>query len=186
MLNCSNNVLKCLYIRLILLLYCCSGINVKNEKSTTEFTDSNQISVSNNGVGSQKGNQNTYLDSIKKELLILRKKTWDTLKYKFYLENIGTEGNEGVAYYLNDSLIKVQIEVYTSMWRYCINYTINPKMIEVIETTYNISRVNSDKDELINNIKYTIDFNGKLLGKTDKERIDIFQQFKEVVPFELN
>ena len=44
----------------------------------------------------------------------------------------------------------------------------------------------SNTELTINNIKYTIDFNGKLLGKTDKERIDIFQQFKEVVPFELN
>lgn len=34
-------------------------------------------------------------------------------------------------------------------------------------------------------IIYTIDFKGLPIGNSDKEWLDIFQEFKKVVPFEL-
>ena len=34
-------------------------------------------------------------------------------------------------------------------------------------------------------IIYTLDFNGLPIGKVDKERLDIFTEFKKAVPFKL-
>ena len=178
-----KNLKQSFFLILITIINCCC--REINLKSATQFTDSNQNSENNSQIHSPKENQNTYLDSVKKELLILSFNSSDTLKYKFHLEDIGTEGNEGIAYYLNGSLIKVQIEVYTSMWRYHIQYNINQKFIEVVETTYNISIEHSDNDKKINEINYKIDSNGKSLDPGNKERIDIFQKFKDRVPFEL-
>ena len=44
----------------------------------------------------------------------------------------------------------------------------------------------TDEDMLLNyEMSYFIDFNGNLIGKEFHDRIDIFKEFKETVPFEL-
>lgn len=172
----------------------CSAIIVYSCTNPIAKKDSNNLSVNDTNVVIIKQNQKTYieeninLDSIKNKIKLSNKKlkVADTIKYVFQLEDVGTEGNEGVAYYLNNSLKKIELNVYTSMWRYQIQYYFSGNKINVIEITYNIFNSTSHKPEKVKEISYTIDFNGKLIGNGDKERIDVFQEFKKAVPFELN
>lgn len=106
----------------------------------------------------------------------------DTIKYQFSLEDVGTEGNEGVAYYCNDSVRKVEINIYTSMWKIYLLYLFEKTDINVIEQTYNIY----ENAQLVKSYSYTMDLNGVPLEKVDFNRVDVFQEFKEVVPFVLN
>jgi hypothetical protein len=130
---------------------------------------------------SQKEVVNINLDSIKKKILVSNASSLDTVKYQFSLEDVGTEGNEGTAYYLNDSIQKVEINIYTSMWKIYVLYLFDNTNIKVTERTYNIY----DNIELIKSFSYTMDFNGIPLEKVDSDRIDIFQELKNAVPFEL-
>ena len=61
---------------------------------------------------------------------------------------------------------------------------------KVFETKYfyktELENVKSDEDmQLDYEISYFIDFKGNLIGKEIPGRIDIFNEFKEIVPFEL-
>ncbi len=174
--------MKAYYVLIgLFALFCsCSGQKTKEKNIVvydTAFESKQTIS--------QKEVVNINLDSIKKKILVSIASSSDTVKYQFSLEDVGTEGNEGVAYYFNDSLRNAEIEIYTSMWRYHIQYYFSEKKIKVVENTYNISNGSSNKTESIKHTDYTIDYTGKPIGNADKERLDIFQEFKKAVPFEL-
>ena len=130
------------------------------------------------------------LDSVKNEILALRDKLHlsisDTLKYQFSLEDVGTEGNEGSAYYLNDSIKKIEFGIGTSMRIYELLYLFEKTYIKVIERTYNIANVYSGGDwELIKTLSYSTDWNGIPINKVDSDRVDVFRKLKQVVPFVL-
>jgi hypothetical protein len=163
-------------------VYSCTNPISKKDSDKLPVVDSNM--VIENKIQKNHIEKNTNLDSVKKGIQLIREKLnpTDTTKYKFQLEDVGTEGNEGFAYYINDSLKKVECDIYTSMWRYHIQYYIINNRIDVIERTYNITY---NKSKKVKEITYTIDLKGKLIGDADKERIDIFQEFKKAVPFEL-
>jgi|LakMenEpi03Aug12_release.lakeMendotaPanAssembly.Ray.scaffolds.fasta_scaffold730890_2 hypothetical protein len=175
------------YICFSLFLISCKPQNSETKKNTFEFKDS--VSIVKPYITDYNEGYSNYLDSISKELLKLQSKdkltSLDTLKYKFYLEDVGTEGNEGIAYYLDNRLKKANIEIYTSMWKYVIQYIFYETKIDVIESTYNISNGVINNLEMIKKITYIIDLSGKIEGDTIKDRIDIFEEFKLVVPFEL-
>lgn len=130
------------------------------------------------------------LDSIKNEILALKEKLnlsiSDTIKYQFALEDFGSQGNEGTAYYLNDSIYKIEFDVYTCMLVYNLFYLFDNKHIKITERTYNIANVYSGGDmELIKTLSYSINCNGIPVNEVDSNRIDIFQELKQVVPFVL-
>jgi hypothetical protein len=111
----------------------------------------------------------------------------DTIKYQFSLEDVGTEGNEGTAFYWNDSIRKIRIDIYTSMWKYKLLYLFYKTYIRVSEHTYNIGNVYYGEDiELIKTLFYSVNLNGVPLEKVDNKRVDIFQELKRAVPFELS
>ena len=174
--------MKAYYVLIgLFALFCsCSGQETK-EKNIVAY----DTAFDSKKTTSQKEVVNINLDSIKKKIIVSKTSSSDTIKYQFSLEDVGTEGNEGIAYYLNGSVRKAEIEIYTSMWRYHIQYYFSEKKIKVIENTYNISNASSNKTESIKQTDYTIDYTGKLIGNADKERLDIFKEFKRVVPFEL-
>jgi len=173
-------------IGLFAFLYSCSNLRTKEGKNIV-LCDTN---FACNQTISQKEIVNVNLDSIRQKILASKEKmklsSSDTVKYQFTLEDVVTEGNEGIAYYLNDSVQKIKIEVYTSMWKYSLLYLFNKEYIKVTERTYNITNMHLGKGiVLIKTLSYRIDKNGTLLEKTDSNRIGIFHEVKQVVPFVL-
>lgn len=164
-------------IGLFVLLCSCSGQKTKGKENIVVY---DTIFESKQTIR-PKETVNINLDSIKKKILVSRVSSMDTIKHQFSLEDIGTEGNEGTAYYLNDSVRKAEINIYTSMWKIYLLYLFDNTRIKVTESTYNIY----DSVELIKKFSYTIDFNGVLLEKVDTTRVDIFQEFRSAVPFTL-
>ena len=69
-------------------------------------------------------------------------------------------------------------------------YEFDPNFIKVLETKFyyktEIENVISENDmQLIYEHQYMIDYEGNLIGEIIPERIDIFKEFKDIVPFEL-
>ena len=152
----------------------CDTILVNNSKSNQLL---NKITIIN-------------LDSIKQEILKSKEKlslsVLDTVKYIFSLEDVGTEGNEGIAYYLNDSVQKIEINIYTSMWKIYLLYVFDNAHIQVTEKIYNIVNEEFNNDiGLVKDFYYLINMEGVPIEKVDSDRIDIFQELKQAVPFSL-
>jgi len=167
----------------LVLFYSCSKRIVKEDYSPIIVCDTPVVS-SQVVIPIQKADD-INLDSIKKEILKLQDKfqllVSDTLKYQFSLEDVGTEGNEGTAYYLNDSVKKIEFSIGTSMWIYDLLYLFGNENIKVEEHRYNIY----ENIQLLKTFSYTMDLTGIPLEKVDSNRIDIFQKIKDVVPFVL-
>lgn len=174
-----------LYVLISLFaLFCsCSG-QKSNENNNIMVYDT--VDVSSQNISQVRKKTNVDLDSIKQEIFISKKQLKlsisDTVKYQFSLEDVGTEGNEGIAYYYNDSVRKAEINIYTSMWKIYLLYLFEKTDIKVIEQTYNIY----ENIQLVKEYSYTMDLNGVPLKKIDFNRVDVFQEFKEVVPFVLS
>lgn len=127
--------LSCLLSGILLFLICSCGRNTPQSNQTERATDS----IFTSDVVKSQGNlESENIDSIKKEILRKNKILGDTLKYQFSIENIGTEGNEGTAYYINNKLQKVKFDIYTSMWKIHLLYIFNRNAVQVTEETFNI------------------------------------------------
>ena len=104
--------------------------------------------------------------------------------------NISSEGAEAVVKYIDKKIKESTISIYGETGQAKIIYSFSSDLINVTEKEFaykeDLKKVSSDKDMKVKKeITYTIDLNGKLIGNADKERIDVFQEFKKVVPFEL-
>lgn len=152
----------------------------KQKKEISKKIIANDSIVISKQTEAQKNFINTKLDSIK-DKIIASKFLSDTTKYTFTLEDVGTEGNDGTAYYINDRLLKIKLNIYTSMWETNLLYTFSNNAIIVNEQTYNIY----EKKKLIKHFSYKIDFNGIPLEKVESDRIDIFQELKSNIPINL-
>jgi len=179
--------MKAYFLISLFTLFCsCSN---QRTKETHNIVVCDTIHASKQII-SQKEVVNINLDSIKQKILVSKEKLKlsysDTVKYQFSLEDVGTEGNEGIAYYLNDSVQKIKIDIYTSMWKYNLLYLFDKTYIKVTERKYNIANAHSiGNSELIKTLSYRIDKKGVAYEKPDSNRIDIFQELKQVVPFVL-
>ncbi len=113
----------------------------------------------------------------------------DTL-ITYELDGISLEGTETKVNYINSKITKSFTSIYGETGLATIIYEFGTDKIKVLETKYSyksgIEKVKSNKDlKLDYKICYFIDFKGNLLGKDITDRIDIFKEFKEAVPFEL-
>ena len=113
----------------------------------------------------------------------------DTL-ITYDIEGISTEGAGTKVNYVNGKITKSVTSIYGETGQATIIYEFETDKIKVLETKYSyksgIENVKSDEDmQLDYEISYFIDFKGNLLGKEIPDRIDIFKEFKEAVPFEL-
>jgi hypothetical protein len=113
----------------------------------------------------------------------------DTL-ITYEIEDISTEGTGTEVNYVNGKITKSITNIYAGTWQASVIYEFGTDKIKVLETKYyyktGIENVKSDEDmQLDYEISYFIDYSGNLIGKSISNRIDIFQEFKEVVPFEL-
>lgn len=106
------------------------------------------------------------------------------------IEGISAEGAGTKVNYVNGKISKSVTSIYGETGQATIIYEFETNKIKVSETKYSyksgIENVKSDEDmQLDYEMSYLIDFKGNLIGKEIPERIDIFKEFKEVVPFEL-
>lgn len=113
----------------------------------------------------------------------------DTL-ITYDIEGISTEGAGAKVNYLSGKITKSVTSIYGETGQAIITYEFDTDKIKVLETRYSykttIENVKSNKDmNLDYKISYIIDFKGNFIGKDIPDRIDIFKEFKEAVPFEL-
>ena len=159
------------------LFYSC----LRNKKDATDTQVLKDTLIINNAVIDNTIEENKNIDSISNLILKNGKISGDTLKYKFYIEDVGTEGNEGTAYFIDKKIIKLDFVIYTSMWEIQLKYLFDNNKINIIEKTYNIY----EKTTLQKTISYTVDFQGNPLQNVDESRVDVFQEIKDNIPFEL-
>lgn len=170
----ANYMLIC--ILLFLILSCTERKTAsKQTKVVTDTIFSNEI------VEIKENSKNKNLDSIKQVLSKKGKTSIDTLKYHFTIEDVGTEGNEGTAYYIENELQMVEFDIYTSMWKIHLQYFFNKNKIQITEETYNIY----ENTKLIKKISYKTNLEGVPLEKTDSNRVDVFQKIRSTIPFDL-
>ena len=131
------------------------------------------------------------LDSIKQ--VILKHKANDTASHVFSLEgNFSAEGNEGRAFYKNDSISKIEIIFYGESGKNAYIYQFKNNKIEVVQQRYNYKtnfmEVKS-KDDIITGekVKYILNIKGEIINgdKTLKES-DVFLDLQKAIPFHLN
>jgi hypothetical protein len=113
----------------------------------------------------------------------------DTL-VSYSIEGISAEGAESKVSYQKGNIVKSVTNIYGETGQASIVYKFEANRIKVLETKYyyktEIENVKLDEDmQLDYEISYFIDFKGNIIGKEIPNRIDIFKEFKEVVPFKL-
>lgn len=106
------------------------------------------------------------------------------------IEGVSAEGAEASVTYSAKKIRRAEIKLYGETGQARITYLFQNGKILVTEKTYRykegLENVESAADmKLEKNISYTIDMEGKLIGKADPERIDMFKEFREAVPFDL-
>lgn len=113
----------------------------------------------------------------------------DTL-IAYDIDGISTEGAEAEVKYIHGIIKNSVVNIYAGTWQASIRYEFEETKIKVVEIKYSykttLENVKSDMDmKLDYEINYFIDFEGNVIGNPIKDRIDIFQEFKKVIPFEL-
>jgi hypothetical protein len=106
------------------------------------------------------------------------------------IEGISSEGAQAIAKYVKNQIKECAINVYSERGQIRMIYVFERNKIEVEQRDYfyktYIGDVKSDDDMLLKkNIKYTMDYSGNIIGNDNSGRLDIFQDFKTVVPFNL-
>jgi hypothetical protein len=109
----------------------------------------------------------------------------------FDIEGISAEGTEAITKYIDGKISESTINVYGETGQATIRYVFLNDKINVTEKLYTykagLESVNSEKDmKLKKELSYVINRNGTPLGKADKDRLDVFPEFKKVVPFVLD
>lgn len=113
----------------------------------------------------------------------------DTL-ITYEIEGISKEGTGAKVNYVNGKITKSVTSIYGETGQATIIYEFKTEKIKVLETKYyyksEIENIKSNEDmQLDYEISYFIDFKGNPIGEEIPDRIDIFKEFKEAVPFEL-
>lgn len=133
--------------------------------------------------------QKSALDvtQVKKDSTVIKKDT--TITYD--IEGISAEGTEAITKYIDGKISESTINVYGETGQATIRYVFSDDKINVTEKQYaykaGLESVNSEKDmKLKKEISYVLNRNGMPIGKADKDRLDIFPEFKKAVPFVLD
>ena len=108
----------------------------------------------------------------------------------YSLEGISTEGAEVKVNYNSGKISKSETIVYGEKGTAIIVYKFEDERIKVFETQYSY-KTSFDNIESENDIKltkeqiYYLDYNGSVIGDSIKDRIDIFKEFKDEIPFNI-
>lgn len=142
------------------------------------------ISISCSGVDSAKSESTDSIVSVAAH----QDANEDIIIYD--IEGISAEGAEAKVNYVNGKISKSVTHIYGETGQATVTYAFEGNKIKVSETTYSytsrIEDVRSNNGMRLDyKISYFIDFDGNPVGKVPSERIDIFKEFKDVVPFAL-
>lgn len=151
------------YISIVTLLLSCGS----NELKTAKQQNSDVVQQTNETI-------------VEKDTIIV-----------YDIDNISSEGTEAVVKYHNGKIQESTISIYGETGQAKIIYLFSTDSIYVMEKEYayneDLKKVSSEKDMKIKKeINYIIDWNGQLIGNSGKDRLDVFQEFKKVVPFKLS
>jgi len=173
-----------------MLFYSCSN-NGNRKLPLKETIDTNVVTIDSTIT---EVHPKINLDSVSAKVLKdnLKIKNSDTIIYTFSLdENHSLEGNEGVAYYLDHKIIKIDLTFYGETGRTNYLYVFKKNEINVKETIYSykvpLFEVKDKEDmQLKNKSVYKLDVNGKFSGNAqDTPDNTIFIELKNTVPFVL-
>lgn len=127
--------------------------------------------------------------SIQKKDLVSNKNLKDTI-ITYNLEGISIEGAEVKVSYKASKILNSKTILYGETGKAIIFYDFDTQKIKVIEKYYlykkSLENVESDDDiEFIKEQSYYIDYNGSVIGRPIEDRIDIFKEFKDKIPFNI-
>lgn len=108
----------------------------------------------------------------------------------YSIEGISSEGAEATARYVKGKIKSCIVKVYGENGQSRIRYVFSKNNITVTEQQYTykggLESVQHKADmQLKKTIHYTTDNNGTPLTAADKDRLDIFTELADAVPFEL-
>lgn len=108
----------------------------------------------------------------------------------YTIDGVGGEGAEAVARYVKGRIKTCNVRVFGENGQSRIRYQFSKGRIDVTEQQYsykgNLESVSHKEDmQLKKTIHYTTDMLGKPAAKADKDRTDVFTEFTDAVPFEL-
>ena len=132
--------------------------------------------------------QSNLSNVVLKDTVIISKDT--TISYNLGDVIKSSEGAEAVVHYVNGIIDKSEIHIFGSMGQIQIIYEFINSQIKVTERYFEyqkiITEIVSNEDiQLVESFSYTMDLNGIPIEEIDFEWIDIFQEFKQVVPLSL-
>lgn len=184
--------MKLLYFVLFLILVSCSDKVKKPQISSKNILYDTLTSHQDNTTRSKSASISENADSMNSVKMDKVEVEGGYRKFHFDFDDFSNEGGEGYAYYNIHSkkIEKADITLFGEREKTNIHFTFLNELINVREITYlyktSLSEIKSDNDMTKQKpIIYTIDFNGTSMGKADENRVDIFQEFKKTVPFEL-
>ncbi|MFV0537113.1 MAG: hypothetical protein ACK5M3_07045 [Dysgonomonas sp.] len=110
----------------------------------------------------------------------------------YEMEGLSSEGAEAVVYYkASGNIDSARISIYGSSGQVQIEMSFSKAQIKVIERSYfyrqPLSEIKVEEDIYFKSeIEYLIDYNGNILNKkSGVEYINIFMDFKRLVPFKI-
>jgi len=115
----------------------------------------------------------------------------DTIVKEYFIDAISTEGTGATVKYVDGKIAESLIEIYGEMGQVKINYSFLGDSIKVDEKQYSYKThyfmyvETSDDIVLDKELTYYLDMDGNIIGTPVEDRINIFKEFKETVPFEL-
>lgn len=115
----------------------------------------------------------------------------DTIVEEYFIDGISSEGTGAIVKYVDGKILESLIEIYDEMGQAKINYFFLGDSVKVNEKQYNYKPhyfmyVESADDIILDKeFNYYLDMDGNIIGSPVDDRIDIFKEFKETVPFEL-
>jgi hypothetical protein len=115
----------------------------------------------------------------------------DTIIF-YEMEGLSSEGAEAKVYYkASGNIDSARISIYGASGQVQIEMSFSKVQIKVIERSYfyqqPLSEIKTEEDiHFKSEIEYIIDYNGNILNKkSDVEYLNIFMDFKKVVPFKI-
>lgn len=111
--------------------------------------------------------------------------------FTFNIEGVSSEGTEAIVKYKGGKIAECVIKIYGCAGRTELFYSFFEKRIDVAEKRYayhqSIENVKSASDmSLEDSSHYSINYDGKPVGRIPEKRLDVFDELKNSVPFELS
>lgn len=108
----------------------------------------------------------------------------------YFIDDVSTEGAAATVKYRHGAIVEAVVMIYGCSFQTEVAYLFLDDSIRVKEQQFLYNGTLEDvktNDDMRpgNSVQYSIDYDGRLLEKIDKEYADVYKDFKKVVPFSL-